>query len=428
MERSKGLFHGWWIVTVSAIGVLFCYISSVGFTFGVFTNPIIEEFNWSRTEVSLAFSLSLIAMCLAMPILGPLIDRHGAKKVIIPCVLVLGLSLASLYFLTDSLLYFYAVYVVAGMAGGGTGLLPYEKVVSQWFDKQRGLAIALAAMGAGLGSLIMPPFAQALIDALGWRSAYLVIGTTVFIVTIPVVALWLREKPEEIGLAVDGEPLEETSALPAEDLGEKTDSPLQGLTGSEALRTGVFWLLSTSFFLISCSVMGGLIHLVPLLTDRGFSAQNAAFAAAVLGGASLIGGVLAGYLLDRFFASRVVLAFYGGAGIGMLLLWTMYGGTVPFIGAFLIGLGMGASGEMVPYLTGRYFGLRAFGEIYGYGLISFTLGGVIGPLAMGIGFDLTQSYSSVLMIFALASLIAGLVVLRLGPYRNWKEDTAPDAV
>ena len=424
--KQSRVFHGWWIVTVSAIGLLFCYISTVGFTFGVFTNPLIEEFGWSRTEISLAFSLSLIAMCLAMPVVGPLVDRYGPKRVIIPSILVLGLSLASLYFLPDSLLCFYGIYIVAGMAGGGSSMMPYSKAVSYWFDKQRGLALAVAAMGAGLGSLIMPPFAQALIDGMGWRGAYLIIGVTVFIITIPVVALWLKEKPEDMGLTTDGE-----AALGGQDMtGEVLDEASEavpGLTGPEALRTGIFWLLSAVFFLISSSVMAGLIHLVPMLTDRGFSAQSAALAAAVLGGASLIGGVFSGYLLDRFFATYVVAGFCGSAALGLFLLWTTAASSVPFVAAFLIGLGMGASGELVPYLTGRYFGLRAFGEIYGYGLISFTLGGVVGPVVMGIGFDVTESYSVVLMIFGLASLAAAFMATRLGPYRIWSEDSVAQA-
>ncbi len=415
------MFHGWWIVAVSAIGMLFCYISSVGFTFGVFTNPIIEEFGWSRTEVSLAFSLSLVAMCLAMPVAGPLVDRYGAKSVIVPSILLLSLSLASLRFLPNSLLYFYGVYIVAGIAGGGSSTMPYSKVVSHWFDKQRGLALALAAMGAGLGSLIMPLFAQELISGLGWRDAYLVIGATVFVITIPTVVLWLKERPEDMGLTTDGGPAEADREI-AVGTAVGTSATAPGLTGPEALRTGVFWLLSTAFFLVSSSVMAALIHLVPLLTDRGFSPERAALAAAVLGGASLIGGVFSGYLLDRLFAPVVVTSFFVSAAIGLLLLWALEAGSVPFVAAFLVGLSMGATGEIIPYLTGRYFGLRAFGQIYGYGLISFTLGGVVGPVVMGIGFDATQSYSAGLLAFGVASLVAAAMAIRLGPYRTWSED------
>ena len=421
LESRSGIFHGWWIVTVSAIGMLFCYISSIGFTFGVFTNPIIEEFGWSLTEVSLAFSLSLVAMCVAMPVVGPLVDRYGAKSVIVPAILVLGLSLGSLSFLPDSLLYFYGVYIVAGIAGGGSSTMPYSKVVSHWFDKQRGLALALAAMGAGLGSLIMPPFAQALINGLGWRNTYLVIGATVMVVTIPVVVLWLKERPEDMGLTMDGKPASEEWEITA-GTGGGTSPTIPGLAAPEALGTGVFWLLSAAFFLVSSSVMAALIHLAPLLTDRGFSPEMAALVVAVLGGASLIGGVSSGYLLDRFFAAVVVTGFFSSAAVGLLLLWGLEAGGVPFVAAFLIGLSMGATGEIIPYLTGRYFGLRAFGQIYGYGLISFTLGGVVGPPLMGMVFDSTQSYSVGLVAFGIASLVAAAMVVRLGPYRTWSED------
>ena len=417
------MFHGWWIVTVSAIGMLFCYISSVGFTFGVFINPIIEEFGWSRTEISLGFSLSLVAMCVAMPVVGPLVDRHGARSVIVPSILVLGLALASLSFLPDSLPYFYGVYIVAGIAGGGSSTMPYSKVVSHWFDKRRGLALALAAMGAGVGSLIMPFFAQALINGVGWRNAYLVIGATVVVVTIPVVALWLKERPEDMGLTIDGEFRGEGREIAAGTAGEPPPAA-PGLTGSEALGTGVFWLLSAAFFLVSASVMAALIHLAPLSTDRGFSPDTAAWVVVVLGGASPIGGVFSGYLLDRFFAAVVVTGFFASAAIGFLLLWGLEAGAVPFLAAFLIGLTMGAAGEIIPYLTGRYFGLRAFGQIYGYGLISFTLGGVVGPPLMGMVFDATGSYSRGLLAFAIASAVAAAMTVRLGPYRNWVEEVS----
>ena len=423
LESRSGIFHGWWIVAVSAIGMLFCYISSIGFTFGVFTNPIIEEFGWSLTEVSLAFSLSLIAMCVAMPVVGPLVDRYGAKTVIVPAILVLGLSLASLSILPDSLLYFYCVYIVAGIAGGGSSTMPYSKVVSHWFDRQRGLALALAAMGAGLGSLIMPPLAQALINGLGWRNAYLVIGATVVVVTIPVVVLWLKERPEDLGLTMDGKSTSEEREIALGTAGTSATAP--GLTGPEALGTGVFWLLSAAYFLVSSTVMAALIHLAPLLTDRGFSPEMAALVVAVLGGASLIGGVSSGYLLDRFFAAVVVTGFFLSAAIGLLLLWGLEAGGLPFVAAVLIGLSMGATGEIIPYLTGRYFGLRAFGQIYGYGLISFTLGGVVGPPLMGMAFDATQSYSVGLLAFGIASLVAAAMVVRLSPYRTWSEEAPP---
>jgi nitrate/nitrite transporter NarK len=179
-----------------------------------------------------------------------------------------------------------------------------------------------------------------------------------------------------------------------------------------------------AFFLMSASVHGCLIHLVPLLTDRGVSPQQAALATSLLGGALLLGRVGAGCLLDYFHASAVALSFFCGAALGFVLLWNGAAGSLAFAAAFLIGLGLGAEGDIIAYLVSRYFGLLAFGEIYGYAFAAFTLGGVVGPLLMGIGFDSTGSYELMLGVFVFASLLAAALMTRLGPYRLWEAASA----
>ncbi|CAN5772404.1 MFS transporter [soil metagenome] len=413
-NRQQGrIFHGWWVVLVAGIGLFFCYIPMVSFTFGLFAEPLIREFNWSRTGISLAFSISLIAMCLAMPVVGRLVDRFGGRKVIVPSVLVLGLCFVSFYFLSGSLGQFYAIYLVMGLVGGGSATLPYCGVVSHWFDKKRGLALSLAAAGAGLGSLVVPPVVQLLISAVGWRNAYVLMGATITLVTAPTVTIFLKERPQMMGLLPDGDAVE--NAAPEKEGGQE-----QGVSGKEALRSGTFWMICVAFFFVAASAIGCLIHLVPMLTDRGASAQSAAMATALLGGASLVGGLIAGYLLDRFFASYVAIGFFTGAAIGIFCLWSGTVGGLAFIAAFLIGLGMGAAGQIIPYLVSRYFGLLSFGEIYSYALISFSLGGVVGPLLMGLSFDSTGSYRFGLTVFFLTTLIATGLMMRLGPYRVWQ--------
>jgi len=246
--------------------------------------------------------------------------------------------------------------------------MPYAGVISHWFDKKRGLAQSLAAAGAGMGSLAVPPLAQALITTVGWREAHVLMGLMAIVVTVPVVWLFLKETPLMMGLLPDGEPVEPSGA-------ENQNGQEQGMSSREALHTGSFWLICVAFFLVACSVIGCLVHLVPMLTDRGVSGQNAALAIALLGGASLLGGVAAGYVLDRFFASYVAVCFFGGAGFGIFFLWSGAVGGFAFVAAFLVGMGMGAAGQIIPYQVSRYFGLRAFGEIYSYALISFSLAG-----------------------------------------------------
>ena len=416
-ESGNSFLYGWWIVFVAAVGLSMGYGPIVTFTFGVFFKLLNQEFGWSRGDISQAFSLSLFVMSLVFPFVGRLVDRFGARRVIIPSILLFGLGLMSLSLLSANIWQLYAVYILLGLVGGGTAPVPYSNVLSHWFDKRRGLALGVAMVGLGLGAFVMPSLAQMLIVSQGWRQAYIVFGLMVMVITIPIVGLFFKETPEMVGLRPDGDVINPNHP--------NTSEQKIGLSAQEARQTHTFWILVGAFFLMSASVHGCLIHLVPLLTDRGISPQLAAGATSLFGAALLFGRVGAGYLLDHFFASSVALCFFCGTALGLLLLWSGVTGTAAFIAAFLVGLGMGAEGDIIAYLIGRYFGLRAFGEIYGYAFGAFTLGGVSGPLLMGRGFDATGSYSLGLGVFVVVTLIAAGLMTRLGPYRKWEVEVAP---
>ena len=296
------MFHGWWIVVVAGIGLFMGYGPIVSFTFGVFLKPLSTEFGWSRAQLSLAFSLSLLVLSFALPIIGRLVDRFGARTIIVPSILLFGLGLLSFSLLSASLWHLYGLYLLMGLVGAGTAPVPYSNVISHWFDRKRGLALGVSMVGLGLGTFIMPALAQALIDGIGWRQAYVCFGLMVMIVAIPTVGLLLKETPQLLGLEPDGDvSLPDTTQSQGRKEKKGQNLGPGGLSFQQARRTSTFWLLIGVFFLMSTSVHGCLIHLVPLLTDRGVSAQNAALATSLLGGALLFGRVGAGYLLDRFF-------------------------------------------------------------------------------------------------------------------------------
>jgi MFS family permease len=197
------------------------------------------------------------------------------------------------------------------------------------------------------------------------------------------------------------------------------------MNGSAAWHTSAFWLMVGAFFLLSVSFHGVVIHFVPMLTDRGISTQSAALAVSMSAVGALLGGVGAGYLLDRFFAPYVAVYFFCGAALGTFLLWSGAVGGLAVVAIVLWGLALGALFDIMAYMVGRYFGLRAFGEIYSYAFAAFTLGGVIGPLLMGVGFDSTGSYSPVLGGFVVATLLAAGLMTQLGPYRTWEPAAEP---
>jgi MFS family permease len=412
------IFYGWWIVLAVGFGLFLGYVPIIGFTFSVFFKPLSQEFNWSRAEISLAFSLSLLVLSFSLPLAGRLVDRLGARKVILSSALFFGLALISFYFLSASLWHLYAIYVLLGLVGSGVSPVPYYNVITHWFDQRRGLALGLAMAGAGLSESVVPSVSQAMIVSIGWRAAYALIGLAVIVGTIAVVGLFLKEKPQSMGLEPDGKVIVESAEA-------KQINLVQGISGSEVWRSGTFWLLCVALFLVSMSLTGCLVHAVPLLTDQGLSAGTAAFAVSLIGGASLLGRLVTGYLLDRLFAAYVGACLFCGAALGVFLFWQGVAGGLAFVAAFLVGLGLGAEGDIMAYLVSRYFGLRAYGEIYGYVLAIYTLGAVVGPLLMGINFDLTGSYGLILASYSLVTLIGAILMTQLGPYRTWETAAEP---
>jgi MFS family permease len=417
-QKSGTIFYGWWIVLVAGIGLSVHHAPIIGFTFGVFLKSFSQEFSWSRTQISFALTLANLGITLAAPFVGWLVDRFGARRVILPAVLAFGSGVLSLYFLSAHLWHFYAISLFMGVVGSGTGPVPYSKIISQWFDQQRGLALGLTMVGSSVGIFVMPSLAQALISSVGWRSAYVVLGLLALGITLPVVGLFLKETPQRMGLWPDGEA--RATATAAKKPGQES-----GLSSHEARHTTTFWLLVSAAFLVSASFVGCLIHLVPLLTDRGVSAQSAAVATSVGAGGALLARAGTGYLLDRFFAPHLAVYFFCASALGIILLWSGVVGGLAFVAAVLVGLGQGAELDILPYAISRYFGLRAFGEIYGSTFAAVTLGAAIGPLVMGVSFDATGSYSLALISFAVATFTAAGLMTRLGPYRVWEPAAEP---
>jgi MFS family permease len=407
--KHPKFFYGWWIVVVAAIGLGLGYAPIIVYSFSVFIKPLTQDLHSSRASISLAFTLANLMTSISSPLVGRLADRFGARRVILIATAIFALLLISAPLLSSKLWSLYLFYGLLGFVGSAPAPIPYVKVISRWFDRHRGLALGLTMLGIGTGAILMPFFAQRLIAMLGWRSTYMVIGMLVLVVSVPIVAFFLKESPEESGLLPDG------ASVPRNI--EQEQNSEEGLSWWEARRSATFWLMVSALFLVGASVHGCVLHLAPLLSDRGLSPQRVALAVTVLGTALMIGRVASGYLLDRVFAPRVAMWIFGAAAFGIALLQTAAGTRLVFLAVFLIGLGIGAEVDIIAYLTSRYFGLRAFGEIYGYAFASYTVAGALGPWLMGLGFDHSGSYGSVLVGFFLATSLAVVLMTRLGPYR-----------
>src|ERR1700743_681762 len=204
MSNRPRIFYGWMIVFTSGVGLLLGYAPVFVYSFSVFIKSLAQDFHSSRTSISLAFTLANIMQSVGAPLVGRLVDRFGAHKVIVPSTVIFGLVLISFKYSSTSLWQLYAFFIVIGFIGTGTAPVPYGIVVARWFDKRRGLALGLMMFGISLGAILLPPIAQRLIHQFGWRTSYAIVGFAVVAISVPVVAILLKDSPEKMGLQPDG--------------------------------------------------------------------------------------------------------------------------------------------------------------------------------------------------------------------------------
>jgi predicted MFS family arabinose efflux permease len=183
------------------------------------------------------------------------------------------------------------------------------------------------------------------------------------------------------------------------------------------VRSSAFWLIAIAVLLVVTTINGIVGHLVPMLTDRGLNVGQATATLSAVGLSTIVGRLAAGYFLDRFFAPYVAAGLFLLPLVAIALLTTGAAGTAPVLAAIALGFGLGAEVDVIGFLVSRYFGLRAYGEVYGYLFGIFTLGTGFGPLLMAVSFDITRSYDVALTGLAGALVCASILVSRLGPYR-----------
>lgn len=412
VQGSK-VFYGWWVVGASMVAFAFSWPTIAVYTFSPFVIPLSEEFGWRRGQISYAVTIVSHTATIMTIIIGFVIDRIGARRVILPSIAAVGLTVCSLVWLSASLWHFYAVFFAIGVLGAGTSALAFTRLILNWFDRKRGLAIGLTMSGVGIGATVLPPIITYVIVHIGWREAYLLMGLMILVISGGTATLLRRERPQDMGLERDGGDVNIGPALPPMDTNA-------GYAFTGAVRTRQFWIMLISSFLVGVSAIGTTTHLMPLLQDRGIAATQAAQMASMLGISVIFGRILAGWLMDRIFAPYVGIVFMMSPVVGLMLLISGATGASAFFATALIGLAIGAEFDFLGYFTSRYIGLKAFGRSYGFMLASFNLGGGFGPAVMGIGFDYTGSYTSVLWTFAAFFTITSISFAILGPYPDFK--------
>lgn len=409
----KNIFYGWWNVATGFVGMGLSYAIFTVFAFGTFVAPLQAEFGWGRGELSFALSMTNFAIVIVSPCLGLLIDNFGVRRILIPSIVLMALSVAAMGLLTPNLWHLYALYFLIPFLGAGTLPASYSRVLIAWFNRQRGLALGLSLSGFGVGAMLVPIVSQITIEAVGWRASYYCFGATVFLLALPMAIFLMKETPEEIGLAADGV----TGPVNTD-----SDAALAtGLSGREAASTLTYWLILFSFLLVGVGLTGILAHLVPMLIDRGLDASTASRCMSSIGFGIIFGRILAGYLMDRFFAPYVTACFLMGMVLGIAILASGTSSLLIFPAAILVGMASGSEISEIAYICSRYFGKKAFGQIYGIMFAAFQIGAIVGAPLMGYYHDRAGNYIAALWILAGAIVLAAILIASLKPYPDLGE-------
>jgi MFS family permease len=370
------------------------------FTFGVFLKPVTEDLGISRGDLSGALGISAWFVALSCPMIGWLIDRYGTRRVMIPGILLFALAVASFGLMpAKPLAVVYLIFCVAGFISGVQTPIPYAAVVSHWFDRERGIALGVATAGVGLGVALIPQLAAYLINHFGWRDAYFGLAVAVVVLAWIPVTIFVRDPPK---IAASGD--------------RDASAGLPGIEALAALKTGTFWMLSIAFFLGVMAINGTIVHIVALLTDRGIPLQVATGALSIAGIAIIVGRIICGWCLDKFWGPYVATCFFVLPMIGIALLGSGWAYPVPLFGAALCGAGIGAEIDLMAFFISRYFGLKAYGKVYGLMFMLFNIGTGLGPALSGRAFDMYHGYTQIFVVYEVALAITCLLLVRLGQY------------
>lgn len=365
--------------------------------FGLFLLPLSAEFGWPRAAISVALGIMAVTGAIAYPLIGRIADRHGARRVILPGLALYGLAVAALSLTSASLVQFYAVFLAVSLFGAMASTPIYSKVIAEWYDTGRGTALGISAgAGNGVGSVLLPIVAAAVVAQQGWRSGYLALGAIILLIGLPAVLTLLRDAPVREAQAGDN-PI-----------------AVAGMTLGEAARLPRFWIILVAIASGAGCTTAIFSHVIPILADRGYGID---LGTAVLSCFALMTSawqIACGRLLDRFPTPRIVIPMVAMAIIGLALLQFGEGVPVLIAAGLLLGIGMGAQYGALPYYVARYFGTRAFGAIIGVMYSAIIAAQGITPVLLDHGFDVTGSYQ-LAVIASIVALSAGMALLLLLP-------------
>lgn len=397
----------WPTVLVSAIGM--SYATIYVYASGPLIQPLEREFGWSRTMISSGIPVATTIAALLGPFMGLAIDRFGSRRIAIPGIILYWLGFATLSLTTPSIWSWWLLWGLVGFCGMGIKPALWTTAVASLFSRGRGLALAVTLSGTGLGSFFTPLLTTWLIEAYGWRMAFVGLALIFGGLGFPLLFFFFHD------------------ARYKQKAGRVVPMPVQhGMAMREALLSRQFLSLTLAALLFSLLAISTVANLIPILSSQGIGRDRAAGIAAAVGITSIVGRLATGWLLDRFdarFVTTIAMALPIVVS-GLLLGWPGMPG-VALIAALLMGLSLGAEVDAIAFLTGRYFGLKHYGLLFGTMISATAIATGFGPMLASIIYDATGSYRLQLIIIMPLSLVAALLIQTLGRPQISAEAPAP---
>ena len=396
------LRQNWPLLPACMVGIMLCSLH--GYTIGVMIPALEAEFGWPRAQISGGMMIVAMIALFGAPLAGIAVDRFGSRRIALSGILVFCAALALLSTATSDVRSWWALWVL--LAVGNMMILPtvWAKAINGRFDKNRGIALALALCGTGVASAFAPSLTQWLVADYGWRTAYVALALLGAGITFPIA--WFLFHPP--------------GSRP--DIAEAANAPpvLTGYTVGEGLRRPTFYKLAFAIWLFSVTICALTTNAYPVLLAQGLMPQVAAATAGLMGIGSICGRLLGGYLLDRFAAGKVAAASVCFPCLTVALLLAFPGSALAAgIACLILGLAIGTEVDCCAYLAGRHLGLKSFGTLFGTmnGLMLFGTG--IAPVLANHIYDVTKSYDIVLWAQIPACLVTAALFLMLGKYPDF---------
>lgn len=407
---ARGIHYGW-VVAATTFLTMLATAGAMG-SAGVMIEPLQKEFGWSTADISFAFAVRLVLFGLMGPFAAAFMNQFGIRRVVSVALGLIAVGLIGSCFMTEIWQLVLLWGVVVGFGTGMTALVLGATVAARWFTARRGLVVGMMTASNATGQLVFLPLMASLAEAFGWRAALgfvLVILALAFIL----VALLMRDRPSDVGLAAYGDVAESAPTRPNGSLAQMLVSPLLALR--EAARTQTFWVLFLTFFVCGLST-NGLIqtHWIALCGDFGVAPVGAAGMLAVIGLFDFAGTIFSGWLSDRYDNRWLLFWFYGLRGLSLIYLpFSDFSVFALSIFAVIYGLDWVATVPPTVKLAAERFGAERAGLVFGWVFTGHQLGAAVAAFGAGATRTLFDTYMPALFVSGAFCILASLLVMSL---------------